>query len=137
VIRALVVLLGAAAVVATLDLTHKALSVSEQGGAVLAHDRPGSYVAGLAAVSIAWTGAIALVRSASIALVGGLVLGGAVGNLVSFALWPSLPGVPDPLIAGGFAFNLADVSAVLGLALLAPTILVFALHNRERLFDPI
>ncbi len=136
-IRTLALLLGAAAVVAGIDLSHKALAVSERGGAVLAHDRSAPYVTGLAAATLAWAGAIALVRSPAIALTGGLVLGGAIGNLASFALWPSLPGVPDPLVAGGIAFNLADVSAVLGLALLLPAILVFAVRNRERLFEPV
>jgi lipoprotein signal peptidase len=135
--RTLGFLLGAATLVATLDLTHKALAVSNRGGAVLAHDRSASYVAGLAALSLAWAGAIALVRSASIALTGGLVLGGAVGNLASFALWPSLPGVPDPLVTSGIAFNLADVSALVGLVLLVPAIVVFAARNRERLFEPL
>jgi lipoprotein signal peptidase len=135
--RTLGFLLGAATLVATLDLTHKALAVSNRGGAVLAHDRSASYVVGLAALSLAWAGAIALVRSASIALTGGLVLGGAVGNLASFALWPSLPGVPDPLVTSGIAFNLADVSALVGLVLLVPAIVVFAARNRERLFEPL
>jgi lipoprotein signal peptidase len=136
VIRTLALLLGAAAIVATLDLAHKALAISDQGGAVPTHYRSVPYVAGLAAVTLAWTGAIALVRSPGIALTGGLVLGGAIGNLASFALWPSLAGVPDPIIRGGIAFNLADVSAVLGLMLLVPAILVFAVRNRERLFEP-
>jgi lipoprotein signal peptidase len=135
--RTLVVLLGAGAAVAALDLAHKALAISERGGGVLAHERSASYTVGLAAVSLAWAGAVALVRSPSIALPGGLVLGGAIGNLASIALWPSLPGVPDPLVAGGIAFNLADASAVVGLALLLPAILVFAARNRERLFEPI
>jgi lipoprotein signal peptidase len=135
--RTLGFLLGAATLVATLDLTHKALAVSNRGGAVLAHDRSASYVAGLAALSLAWAGAIALVRSASIALSGGIVLGGAIGNLASFALWPSLQGVPDPLVTGGIAFNLADVSALVGLVLLVPAIVVFAARNRERLFEPL
>lgn len=136
-IRTFALLLGTATVVAALDLAHKALAISERGGAVLAHDRSAPYVTGLAIATLAWAGAIALVRSASIALAGGLVLGGATGNLASFALWPSLPGVPDPLVAGGFAFNLADISALLGLALLLPSIVVFAARNRERLFEPI
>jgi lipoprotein signal peptidase len=135
--RTLGFLLGAATLVATLDLTHKALAVSNRGGAVLAHDRSASYVAGRAALSLAWAGAIALVRSASIALSGGIVLGGAIGNLASFALWPSLQGVPDPLVTGGIAFNLADVSALVGLVLLVPAIVVFAARNRERLFEPL
>jgi lipoprotein signal peptidase len=137
VVRTVTLLLGAAAVVAAIDLTYKELAVSERGGAVLAHDRSALYVAGLAAATLAWAGAISLVRSTSIALAGGLVLGGAIGNLASFALWPSLPGVPDPLVARGIAFNLADVSALLGLTLLVPAILLFAARNRERLFEPV
>jgi lipoprotein signal peptidase len=136
VIRTLALLLGAAAVVATIDLVHKAVAVSDRGGAVLAHERSAHYVAGLAAVTLAWAGAITLARSPGIALTGGLVLGGAIGNLASFALWPSLPGVPDPIIRGGIAFNLADVSAVVGLTLLVPTMLAFAVRNRDRLFEP-
>jgi len=123
-------------VVATVDLAHKALAISERGGAVFAHERSGSYAVGLAALSLAWLGAIALARSTAIAFPAGLVLGGAIGNLVSIALWPSLPGVPDPIVAGEIAFNLADVSAVLGLALFIPAIFVFAFQNRERLFEP-
>ena len=134
--RTLGLLLGAAAVVAAIDLSYKALAVSEQSGAVPTHDRSAHYVVGLVAVTIAWAGAIALVRSPGIALPGGLVLGGAIGNLASFALWPSLPGVPDPIIRAGIAFNLADVSSVLGLTLLVPAIFAFAVGNRERLFEP-
>ena len=135
-LRTLTLLFGPAAVVAAIDLSHKALEVSDRGGSVLAHDRPAPYVAGLAAVTLAWGGAISLVRSASIALAGGLVLGGAIGNLASFALWPSVQGVPDPFVAEGIAFNLADVSATLGLVLLVPAIVVFAARNRDRLFVP-
>ena len=135
--RTLGLLLGAAGVVAVVDLVHKAQAISAGSGAVITHERSAHYTVGLAAVSLAWAGAIALTRSASISLAGGLVLGGAVGNLVSIALWPSLPGVPDPLVAGEIAFNVADVSAVLGLVLLVPAILVFTVRNRERLFEPL
>jgi hypothetical protein len=88
VIRSLVLLLAAAAVEAILDLAYKAHSISEQGGAVLAHDRSAPYVVGVAGASLVWAGAVALTRSPSIALAGGVVLGGAVGNLASIALWP-------------------------------------------------
>jgi lipoprotein signal peptidase len=137
VIRTLALLLGAATVVTTLDLAYKALSISERGGAVLAHDRSALCVAGVAAASVVWAGAVALTRSSSIALAGGVVLGGAIGNLMSIALWPSLPGVPDPIIAVGVAFNIADVAVLAGLVLLLPGTVLFAVRNKERLFEPV
>ena len=135
--RTLALLLGAATIVAALDLVHKQRAISEQGGAVFLHDRPTGYVVAGAALSLAWAGAVALTRSSSIALPGGVVLGGAAGNLLSFALWPSLPGVPDPIVAGGLAFSLGDVAVLGGLVLLLPGGFVFAVRNRARLFEPI
>jgi hypothetical protein len=123
--RRLTLLLGAATVVAALDLLHKQQAISEQGRVVLLHDRPTGYVVAGAALSLAWAGAVALTRSSSIAFAGGVVLGGAAGNLVSFALWPSLSGVPDPILAGGLAFSLGDVAVLVGFALLIPAIFVF------------
>lgn len=122
--RALALLLGAATVVAALDLAHKAHAISERSGAVL-HDRQTRYVVAGAVLSLGWAGAIALTRSSAIAFAGGVVLGGAAGNLVSFALWPPLPGVPDPILAGGLAFSLGDVAVVVGFALLVPAVLAF------------
>jgi lipoprotein signal peptidase len=136
VIRALGLVAGTSGAVAALDLAHKAFSIS-RGNAVSAHDRSGFYVAGVAVAALVWAGAVARVRSASIAVAGGIVLGGAIGNLVSIALWPSLPGVPDPLVAGGVAFNLADVAVAVGFVLLLPATVVFGMQNRERLFDPV
>jgi lipoprotein signal peptidase len=132
VIRVLVLLVSVSAAAASVDLGHKALATSS---AELAHDRSALYLAGGAAASLFWAGLITLTRSPSIALAGGVLLGGAAGNLASVALWPE--GVPNPLVARGIAFNLADISAVLGLALLVPAILVFAVQNRQRLFEPV
>jgi lipoprotein signal peptidase len=137
VIRTLGLLAGTAGVVAGLDLAQKALSISEAGGAVLAHDRSLLYVAGVVVAALLWVGAVALLRSASIAVTGGLVLGGAMGNLASIALWPSLPGVPDPLVAGGIAFSVADVAVAAGFVLLLPALILFAVRNRQRLFEPV
>jgi lipoprotein signal peptidase len=137
VIRSLSFLAGAAGAIAGLDLAQKAYSVSEQGGSVLVHHRPSVYVAGLAVAALIWAVAIARVRSASIAVAGGVVLGGVLGNLASIALWPSLAGVPDPIIVGSVAFNLADVAVATGFVLLLPATVLFALKNRQRLFDPV
>ena len=127
--RVLALLLGAATVVALLDLAHKAYAISERGGAVLLHDRPTRYVVAGAVLSLGWAGAVALTRSSSIAFAGGIVLGGAAGNLLSFALWPSLSGVPDPILAGGLAFSLGDVAVLVGFALLIPAVLVFRMRS--------
>jgi hypothetical protein len=135
--RTVGLLLGAAVVVVALDLGQKQLAISERGGGIYLHDRPLRYVIAGAALSLAWAGAIALTRSSVIAVPGGVVLGGAAGNLLSFALWPSLPGVPDPIVAGGLAFSLGDVAVGVGLVLLIPAALAFTRRNRGRLFEPI
>ena len=122
--RVLILLLGAAAAVASLDLAHKASAISERGGAVLLHDRPTPYVVAGAVLSLGWAATIVLTRSSSIAFAGGIVLGGAAGNLLSFALWPSLSGVPDPILVGWLAFSLGDVAVLIGFLLLIPAVLV-------------
>jgi lipoprotein signal peptidase len=137
VIRSLVVLVGAATVVAAVDLTHKALEISARGGAVVAHERSAVYAVGVAAVCVAWAAAIAMLRAPAIGLAGGLLVGGAAGNALSLALWPSVAGVPNPLVSHGIAFNLADVSAGLGLVLLIPAVLVFGVRHRHRLSEPV
>lgn len=134
--RTLGLLLGAATVVAALDLVHKQVVISERGGAVFLHDRPAAYVVAGAALSLGWAVAVALTRSSSIAFAGGVVLGGAAGNLLSFALWPSLAGVPDPIVAKGLAFSVGDVAVVGGLIMLVPA-LVVVVRSKGRLFQPI
>jgi lipoprotein signal peptidase len=123
--------------VVAVDLGQKQVAISERGGAVYLHDRPLRYVVAGAALTLGWAGAIALTRSAVLAVPGGVVLGGAAGNLVSFALWPSLAGVPDTIVAGGLAFSIGDVAVGIGLLLLVPVGLVFARRNRERLLEPL
>jgi lipoprotein signal peptidase len=130
-------LFGAAAIVIALDLGQKQLAISDGSAPVYLHDRPLRYVVAGAALTLGWAGAIALTRSALMAVPGGVVLGGAAGNLISFALWPSLPGVPDPIVAGGLAFSVGDLAVATGLLLLVPASLLFARRNRRRLFDPL
>ena len=128
-IRSFVLLMGAAGTVAAIDLAHKASFAP-----VFVHERSALYAAGISVACLVWAAAVVLLRSPSIALAAGLLVGGAAGNVISLALWP---GVPNPLVAGGLAFNVADVSVGVGLMLLLPAGLVFAVRNRERLFDPI
>ena len=137
VLGSLALVAGTAGAVAGLDLVQKAFSISERGSAVLVHARPAPYVVVVAAAALVWAVVLARVRATSIAVVGGVVLGGAIGNLASIALWPSLAGVPDPLVAAGVAFNLADVFVASGFVVLLPTTALFALKNRERLFEPV
>ena len=136
-LRSSSLLAATAGAVAAIDLVQKAFTISERQGAVFVHDRPAPYIAGVAVAALVWAVALARVRSASIAIAGGVVLGGAIGNLASIALWPSLAGVPDPLVAGGVAFNVADVAVATGFVVLLPATALFALKNRERLFDPV
>jgi hypothetical protein len=135
--KTVALLLGAAAVVVALDLGQKQLAISQRGGGVYLHDRPLRYVIAGAALTLGWAGAIALTRSSLMALPGGVVLGGAAGNLLSFVLWPSLPGVPDPIVAGGLAFSLGDLAVGAGLILLVPGTFGFIRKHRARLFEPI
>jgi lipoprotein signal peptidase len=129
--RCAALLLLVAAVVTATDLAHKASAISS-GLSTAAHPRSALYVA-----ATLWAGAIVLTRSTSIALAGGILAGGAAGNLFSLALWPSVDGVPNPLLAGDVAFNVADLAVAVGMVLLPAAVVVFALRNRERLNDSV
>ncbi len=129
--RHAIVLLATAVPLAAADLAHKALVT---GGGTLLHERGPAYVL-LGAVAVLWAGALLAARSLPLALAGGVLLGGAAGNLLSLALWP---GVPNPLVAGPVAFNLADVFAVAGGLLLVPAAaLLVAWRDRARLRGPV
>ena len=114
---------------AGLDLAHKATV-----DATYLHPRSAAYVGVVLGLAALWSAAILATRSALIALAGGVVLGGALGNLVSLALWP---GVPNPIELEPIAFNLADAFVLLGFVTTATATLVFALKNPERLRERI
>jgi lipoprotein signal peptidase len=135
--RNLAVLSLVGGLVAGADLAHKAVAVADRDGALFAHPRTALYVLGVAVVSALWVGAILLTRSTSIAAAGGVLAGGAFGNVASLALWPSVSGVPNPLLAGDVAFNVADVSVAVGVVLIVLATAVFATQNRERLREPV
>jgi lipoprotein signal peptidase len=77
--------------------------------------------------------------SSAAALGAGLAAGGALGNLVSVLAWSE--GVPDPIVLTGarygIAFNLADVFAVVGDAMLLSATVLYGLRNRPRLHETV
>jgi lipoprotein signal peptidase len=75
------------------------------------------------------------IDSLPVLLAAGVGAGGAMGNVVSAFAWSA--GVPDPLVLGDVAFNLADVCAFGGAGLLLTSAAVYALRNRERLRQPL
>ena len=90
-------------------------------------------VALLAAVVVATRIPSALVPPAA-----GVLAGGLLGNVLS-AAWNGLQ-VPNPLLVSGgpgiVAFNLADIWALIGMALLIAAISTWLIGNRERLLTP-
>ena len=132
ILRRRALLVAAAGVVAGVDLAHKAAVPATY------HHLRSPLVAVVAAGVIALLVALVPRLPSSAASLGaGLAAGGALGNLVSVLAWSD--GVPDPLVVTGarygIAFNLADVFALGGDALLLSAAVVCALRNRARLHE--
>jgi hypothetical protein len=134
--RTALLLAATTALVAGADLAHKAHALSE-GGLVVGHERSRAYMAGVTLLLLLWAVAILFSGSRAIALGGGVLIGGALGNVASLLLWPSFPGVPDPLVARGVAFSIGDVAVGTGLVLVVVATGAFALRNRARLREPV
>jgi lipoprotein signal peptidase len=101
----------AAFAVAAADLLDKLLQRTPPD---LFHPRPALYVAIVLGIASALAWLVSRVGSRPLSVAAGIAVGGAVGNGISALAWRG--GVPDPLVAGGFAFNLADLAALLGVA---------------------
>ena len=125
-----VVLLSVAVACAAIDLLHKSFA-----GAEFHHARTQYAALVMAALVAALVVLVPRVPSTTAALGAGVACGGALGNLVSLLAWSQ--GVPDPLVivgaSHGLAFNLADVFAVSGDALLLSAVLVYGMRERVRL----
>jgi hypothetical protein len=65
----------------------------------------------------------------------GIAAGGALATLAAGIAWSD--GVPNPLVANGIAFNLADVAIVVGDGLLIGGAIIHAYHHRDRLGAPV
>jgi lipoprotein signal peptidase len=118
-------LVGVAAPLAALDLAQKA---SEP---VYGHPRSFAYVAGALALAALLVAFVPRVPSVGVALAAGVAVAGDAGNLVAAIVWRG--GVPNPIVAGSIAFNLADAYAVVGAFALVLGAALFALRNRELL----
>ena len=129
--RVALVLSATAALVAGADLLHKALAVD---AATPVHERGWGYLL-LAGVAAGWALALVAAGSPGLAFAGGVLLGGAAGNLLSLPVWG---GVPNPLVAGPVAFTAADVAAALGGLVLVPgAVGSLAWRRRESLREPV
>jgi lipoprotein signal peptidase len=115
---------------AAIDLVHKSIATAE-----FHHARTPL----VALMMFALVVFVPRVPSNAAAIGAGVACGGALGNLISLLAWAQ--GVPDPLIvtsgAHAVAFNLADLFALVGDALLLSAIAVYGLRNRGRLAEPV
>jgi hypothetical protein len=132
--RRRILLLLTMCVVAAVDLGHKAAVATPYH-----HLRSLGIVALAAAVIGALVTLVPRLPSAAASIGAGLAAGGALGNLISVLAWSE--GVPDPLVVAGarygVAFNLADVFALVGDALLLSAAVLYGVRNRARLREPV
>ena len=122
-------LLSVAVVLAAFDLVQKAAQP------VYGHPRGAAYVALALGLFLALVLFVPRVPSRAFAIAGGVAAAGALGNLVSALAWRG--GVPNPIVVGQLAFNLADLFALLGAAALVVGAAAFALRHPDLLREPI
>jgi lipoprotein signal peptidase len=93
----------------------------------------------MAAVITALVVLVPRVPSNAAACGAGIACGGALGNFISLLAWSQ--GVPDPLVVSGthygLAFNLADLFAITGDALLLSAIVLYGMRHRARLRESV
>jgi lipoprotein signal peptidase len=99
------------------------------------HPRPLWLLAGGAAAAAAVLVLAPRVPSVALSLGAGMTTGGALGMLVAGLVWSR--GVPDPLVRGSVAFNLADVAIAVGDAILLSSALLVAWRRRHQLHLPV
>jgi hypothetical protein len=102
---------------------------------VYGHPRGVGYVVVAGALSLLLVLMVPRVPSRALAAAGGVAAAGAFGNFVSALAWRG--GIPNPIVMGELAFNLADVCAVSGAAALVLGAAAFALRNPGLLREPV
>ena len=122
-------LVGAALLLAAVDLGQKA------SAPVYGHPRGPGYVVFAAVLTVLLVLYVPRVPSRPLAVAGGVAAAGALGNLVSALAWRG--GVPNPIVLGDIAFNVADLCAVTGAAALVVGAALFALRNPTLLRQPV
>ena len=121
---------AAALAVLTADLIDSAVTRP-----VYFHARPLWLLAGGAAAAVALLMLAPRVPSLALSLGAGIAAGGALGTFVAALAWSE--GVPDPLVGGSVAFNVADVAIAVGNALLVASTLLVGWQRRHALRQPI
>jgi lipoprotein signal peptidase len=127
--RRTLVLVAVAAALVVPDLAQKAASP------VYGHPRSTLYVVAAALMLALLVATVPRVPSDALAVAAGVACAGVAGNAVSAVAWSG--GIPNPIVVGDVAFNLADVYAVVGAALLVGGASLFALTHRDLLHRPI
>jgi hypothetical protein len=118
-----------AAPLVLVDLAQKATEP------VYGHPRGFGYAAVALLLSAAIFAFVPRVPSRLLSIAGGLAVAGALGNLVSALAWRG--GVPNPLVAGDVAFNLADVWTLAGACTLVAGAAAYALRHPDALRQPV
>jgi lipoprotein signal peptidase len=122
-------LIVVALVLTAVDLGQKA------SAPVYGHPRGVVYVVVAAGLTVLLVLFVPRVPSRALSVAGGVAAAGAFGNLVSALAWRG--GIPNPIVLGEVAFNVADLCAVTGAAALVVGAVVFALRNPALLRQPI
>lgn len=122
--------LAAAAAVVVATLVDDALAPSR-----LSHARSPIALVGAGALAAGLLLLSPRARSLAMSLGAGIAAGGAAATLVAGLAWRD--GVPNPLVRGGIAFNVADVAIASGDALLIAAAMWHAWRQRDRLYEPI
>jgi hypothetical protein len=125
--RLLLVAVASALVVP--DLVQKA------SAPVYGHPRSAVYVGLAGAMLTLLVAIVPRVPSRTLAIAAGVACAGIAGNLVGALAWRG--GIPNPIVVGEVAFNLADVYAVIGGGALVFTAALFALTRRDLLRQPL